>query len=103
MTSLFARGLAAAVLSLPTLAAFAAENDSDRAIAGVMTEFVKPGEPGCTVGVAQGGALTHALAFGLADLEKGIAVLERMLVLDPANARVDGELKLLLRRAEGLN
>lgn len=71
MTSLFARGLAAAVLSLPTLAAFAAEDDSDRAIAGVMTEFVKPGEPGCTVGVAQGGALTHTLAFGLADLEKG--------------------------------
>jgi CubicO group peptidase (beta-lactamase class C family) len=70
MTSLFARSLAAAVLSLATLAALPAEDDSDHAIAGVMTEFVKPGEPGCTVGVAQGGALTHALAFGLADLEK---------------------------------
>jgi regulator of sirC expression with transglutaminase-like and TPR domain len=37
------------------------------------------------------------------DVYRGIAVLERMLVLDPANARVDGELKLLKRRAEGLN
>jgi regulator of sirC expression with transglutaminase-like and TPR domain len=37
------------------------------------------------------------------DVYRGIAVLERMLVLDPANARVDGELKLLRRRAEGLN
>ena len=71
MTSLIARGLAVAVLSLQTLAALAAEDEADRVIAGVMTEFVKPGEPGCTVGVAQGGALTHALAFGLADLEKG--------------------------------
>ena len=37
------------------------------------------------------------------DVYRGIAVLERMMVLDPANARVDGELKLLRRRAEGLN
>jgi regulator of sirC expression with transglutaminase-like and TPR domain len=37
------------------------------------------------------------------DVYRGIAVLERMLVLDPANSRVDGELKLLRRRAEGLN
>ena len=37
------------------------------------------------------------------DVYRGIAVLERMLVLDPANARVEGELKLLRRRAEGLN
>ena len=37
------------------------------------------------------------------DVYRGIAVLERMLVLDPANSRVDGELKLLKRRAEGLN
>ena len=37
------------------------------------------------------------------DVYRGIAVLVRMLVLDPANARVDGELKLLKRRAEGLN
>jgi CubicO group peptidase (beta-lactamase class C family) len=69
MTSRITRCIAVAALSLPVLAAVAAEDDSDRAIAGVMKEFVKPGEPGCTVGVAQGGALTHALAFGLADLE----------------------------------
>ncbi|HEU5059661.1 MAG TPA: transglutaminase-like domain-containing protein [Kofleriaceae bacterium] len=37
------------------------------------------------------------------DVYRGIAVLERMLVLDPANARVEGELKLLRRRAEGMN
>jgi len=37
------------------------------------------------------------------DVYRGIAVLERMMILDPANARVDGELKLLRRRAEGLN
>src|SRR5262245_44455546 len=71
MTSLIARCLAVGALSLATLTAVAAEGDADRAIASVMTEFVKPGEPGCTVGVAQGGSLTHALAFGLADLERG--------------------------------
>ena len=32
---------------------------------------MKPGEPGCTVGVVQDGALNHAQAFGLADLELG--------------------------------
>jgi len=37
------------------------------------------------------------------DVYRGIAVLERMMILDPANARVDGELRLLRRRAEGLN
>jgi regulator of sirC expression with transglutaminase-like and TPR domain len=37
------------------------------------------------------------------DIYRGIAVLERMLVLDPANPRIDGELRLLRRRAEGLN
>lgn len=37
------------------------------------------------------------------DVYRGIAVLERMMILDPANARVDGELKLLRRRAEGMN
>ena len=34
------------------------------------TNDVKPGEPGCTVGVTKDGSLTHALAFGLADLER---------------------------------
>jgi CubicO group peptidase (beta-lactamase class C family) len=71
MTPHFARCLAFAALAVPALAALAADDDADRAIAGVMTEFVKPGEPGCTVGVAQDGALTHALAFGLSDLERG--------------------------------
>ena len=40
------------------------------AIAGVMNAFVKFGEPGCTVGVVEDGELTHAQAFGLADLER---------------------------------
>src|SRR5262245_52160196 len=71
MTMPTARSLAVAVLSLATLDAIAADDEADRAIAGVRTGFVKPGEPGCTVGVAQGGTLTHALAFGLADLEHG--------------------------------
>ena len=31
---------------------------------------MKPGEPGCTVGVVQDGALNHAQAFGLADLDR---------------------------------
>ena len=37
------------------------------------------------------------------DVYRGIAVLERMQVLDPESPRIDGELKLLRRRAEGLN
>ena len=37
------------------------------------------------------------------DVYRGIAVLERMLVLDPDNARIEGELRQLRRRAEGLN
>jgi hypothetical protein len=37
------------------------------------------------------------------DVFRGIAVLERMLVLDPDNHRIEGELKQLQRRAEGLN
>jgi regulator of sirC expression with transglutaminase-like and TPR domain len=37
------------------------------------------------------------------DVFRGIAVLERMLVLDPDNQRIEGELKQLQRRAEGLN
>jgi CubicO group peptidase (beta-lactamase class C family) len=71
MTSILARSLAVAALALPPLTSLAAEDLAERAIARVMTEFVKSGEPGCTVGVAQDGALTHAMAFGLADLERG--------------------------------
>ena len=70
MTSVTARSLALVAFACPTLA-LAAEDPAEQAIAGVMSEFVKPGEPGCTVGVAQGGTLTYAFAFGLADLERG--------------------------------
>ncbi len=65
------RFLALVALALPVGAGLAAGDDADRAIASIMTGFVKPGEPGCTVGVMQGGALTHALAFGMADLGRG--------------------------------
>ena len=37
------------------------------------------------------------------DVHRGIAVLERMRVLDPGNPRVEGELRQLRRRFEGLN
>lgn len=37
------------------------------------------------------------------DVFRGIAVLERMQVLEPGDARVEGELRQLRRRAEGLN
>ena len=58
-------------LALVTSSSVAADDPIDGAIAGVINGFVKPGEPGCTVGVAQNGALTHALAFGQADLKRG--------------------------------
>ncbi|MBM4220210.1 MAG: beta-lactamase family protein [Gammaproteobacteria bacterium] len=64
-----ARLIAAAALALP--AAIAIADDVDAGIARVMAAHVKPGEPGCTVGVAEGGKLTRALAFGLSDLERG--------------------------------
>ena len=37
------------------------------------------------------------------DVYRGIAVLERMAVLDPTNARLEGELRQLRRRAGGMN
>jgi len=37
------------------------------------------------------------------DVYRGIAVLERMLILEPGNARVEGELRELRKRAEALN
>jgi CubicO group peptidase (beta-lactamase class C family) len=64
-----ARLLAAAALALP--AAHSLADDLDAGITRIMAAHVKAGEPGCTVGVAQGGQLTNALAFGLADLERG--------------------------------
>jgi len=54
-----------------TSTSLAAKTPADKSIPDVFLEFVKPGEPGCTVGVVQNGALSHALAFGVADLERG--------------------------------
>jgi len=64
-----ARLIAAAALALP--AAIAIADDVDAGIARVMAAHVKPGEPGCTVGVAEGGKLTRALAFGLSENIQG--------------------------------
>ena len=58
-------------LAAIVLAAQAAETPADVAIAGVVGGLVKTGEPGCTVAVGRNGALAHALAFGLADVERG--------------------------------
>jgi len=71
MTPSATRFIAFAALALATSIGLAAEDPADRAIAGVINGFVKPDEPGCTVGVLQGGTLTHASAFGLADLARG--------------------------------
>ncbi len=71
MKSIPARALVSLALALPAAMALAAGNPGDEFIAGVMQRHVQPGEPGCTVGVVQDGALTHALAFGRADLERG--------------------------------
>jgi CubicO group peptidase (beta-lactamase class C family) len=71
MTACATRFISIAAFSLASSIGLAAEDPADRAIAGVINEFVKPNEPGCTVGVLQGGAVTHARAFGLADLARG--------------------------------
>ena len=71
MRSLNGRVLIVVSLSLATAASLAAETPEDKAIAGVVSAHVKPGEPGCTVGVLQDGVLKHAQAFGLADLDRG--------------------------------
>ena len=57
-------GLAACALAAQTA------DSADSAIAGVMSAFVKPGEPGCTAGVVKDGVLAEAQAFGLADVER---------------------------------
>ena len=62
----FVAGCGLAVLALTAHAA----DSADAAIASVMNAFVKPGEPGCTAGVIQDGRLSHAHAFGLADVER---------------------------------
>jgi CubicO group peptidase (beta-lactamase class C family) len=71
MNPFAARGVACAWLALNSTLALAAAESGDDAIAAVMAGAVKPSEPGCTVGVVQGGTLKHARAFGLADLERG--------------------------------
>ncbi len=70
MPHIAARCFVAGALALSFARAAAAEPVDD-AIAGVMNAAVAPGEPGCTVGVVRDGVLTHARAFGLADLERG--------------------------------
>jgi CubicO group peptidase (beta-lactamase class C family) len=73
MSVVTARCVAIIAFMLP-VSSLAADNPAERAIADVMSGFLKAGEPGCTIGVAQDGALAHALAFGLSDLERGKAL-----------------------------
>ncbi len=71
MTRLTRGCLAGGALALSVSISLAAGDPADPAIAGVMDAVVKPGEPGCTVGVLEDGAITHARAFGMADIERG--------------------------------
>jgi len=71
MTNFTGRCLVGGALALSGTIALAANGPSDAAIAAVMKNHVKPGEPGCTVGVLEDGALTHPRAFGLADIGRG--------------------------------
>ena len=71
MASAASRILACCATIAASFCAAAADDAAEAAIAGVMMDHVKPGQPGCTVGVTQGGMLTHAQAFGMADLERG--------------------------------
>ncbi len=41
------------------------------ALKQVFANFIKPTEPGCSVGVARNGAIVHSSAYGLADLSAG--------------------------------
>ena len=40
----------------------------EAALEQVFADFIKPGEPGCSVGVARNGALVYSSAYGLADI-----------------------------------
>ncbi len=71
MARFTARCLACGALAICASIAFAAEGRRDAAIAAVMNSHVKAGGPGCTAGVLEGGALTHAGAWGLADVARG--------------------------------
>jgi CubicO group peptidase (beta-lactamase class C family) len=70
MPQLSLRTLVVVLLGMTANVSHAAEPPADRDIAEIITGFVKPGEPGCTVGVVQDGALTHALAYGMSDIER---------------------------------
>lgn len=70
-----ARVHALVTLALPVMTALAAADEA--AVARIMERHVPPGEPGCSIGVVQDGALTQARAFGLADLERGRALDSR--------------------------
>jgi CubicO group peptidase (beta-lactamase class C family) len=74
MAHLTAGLLAAATISLASAQGLAAGSPRDDAIGRVIGALVKPREPGCTVGVVEGGVLTHALAFGMSDLAQGRAL-----------------------------
>jgi CubicO group peptidase (beta-lactamase class C family) len=72
MPQFTARTLIVVLLGLTAMPGFAADDDpADRAISKILGGFVKPGEPGCTIGVTKNGALTHALAYGLSDIALG--------------------------------
>jgi CubicO group peptidase (beta-lactamase class C family) len=61
---------AAGGMALAAIVAPAADAPTERAIEGILSGLVQPGEPGCTAGVVQDGRLAHALALGLADVER---------------------------------
>lgn len=65
------RLLAAASLAVSALTGHAEPDPAGRRIGEIFLRLVEPGEPGCTVGVLKDGRLAHALAFGMADLERG--------------------------------
>ncbi len=62
--------LAAILLGVIVSATVAAGSPNDQAIAKIFNGLIKPGDPGCTVGVVEKGALTHALAFGMSDIAR---------------------------------
>jgi CubicO group peptidase (beta-lactamase class C family) len=64
------RPLAGACLALIAFAAQTTETSTERAIDGIVSGLVKPGQPGCTIGVVQDGRLAHAHAYGQSDLER---------------------------------
>jgi CubicO group peptidase (beta-lactamase class C family) len=71
-----ARCFLAGAIALSSARAAAAD-PADAVIDEVMRAAVRPDEPGCTVGVVRDGILTHARAFGLADLARGRALDSR--------------------------